>query len=312
MSVRASGFGGSRFKALGVAVVVIMIVVGGILFLGMGRLGVGYVAVVVDPAFGMTRTVGDGQSARYYFKPPWAESHKVYVATDSMDMWTDPTGTGDYPAVESLSKDGLKVEVDVTVRWSLAPSRVGEMFRRFPGMDWREHALVPIIRESIRNTIVNYTAIETIESRGVIALQMRENLREALETESSLSGAVTLQALNLREMKLPQKFVEAIEAKLSAEQLVIAAEHNRTRMLVEANATAQSKIVEAEGKAGSRRIISKATRRAIEAIAAGNNTTDRESITQLYMYLETLRDISEQGGRIIVLTEKGRYIIPTK
>jgi len=313
MGMRGSGFEGSRFKELGVAVVVILIVVGGVLFLSVKRLGVGYVAVVVDPVFGTTRTVGDGGSARYYFKPPWADSHKVYVATDSIDMWTDPTGTGEYPAVESLTEDGLKVEVDVTVRWSLAHSKVDALFRRFPRLDWRKRALVPIIRESIRNTIVTYTAIETIENRGAITVEMRGDLRENFEKESSLSGAVVFDALNLRDMQLPQKFVGAIEAKLSAEQLAIAAEHNRTKMLVEANATAQSKIVEAEGRARSRLIVANATRRAIEAIAAGETLTDRESLTHIYMYLETLRDISEQGGQIIAITgEQGEYILPIK
>jgi len=311
--MRNSGFEGPRFKELGVVVVVILILIGGILFVSVGRIRVGYVVVVVDPVFGTTRTVGDGASARYYFKPPWAGSHEIYVATDSVDMWTDPTGTGDYPAVESLTEDGLKVEVDVTVRWSISPSGVKALYTRFPGLDWKNRAMFPIIRESIRNTVVNYNAIEIIENRAAIALQMRRDLREDLETEESLSGAVVLRALNLRDMKLPQTFVDSIEAKLSAEQLAIAAEFNKTKILVEANATAQSKILEAEGRARSRRIIANATRRAIEAIASVDNATDRETLTQLYMYLETLRDISEQGGRITVISgEKGRYIIPTK
>ena len=111
---------------------------------------------------------GDGANARLFFNPPWASVYKVYVATDSVNMWSEVGGAGDFPAVESLTKDGLRVDVDITIRWRVSASGVVDLFRRFPALDWKERAIIPIIREAVRNLIVEFTAIETIERRAVI------------------------------------------------------------------------------------------------------------------------------------------------
>ncbi|KYH38566.1 MAG: hypothetical protein AYL28_003220, partial [Candidatus Bathyarchaeota archaeon B23] len=104
-------------------------------------------------------------------------------------------------------------------------------------------------------------------------------------------------------------FVKAIEAKLAAEQLSIAAEYNRTRMLVLANASAASQIIEAQGFATSRLIVANATRRAIEIIAAEEGM-DVVELTSLYLYLETLREIAERGGSIIIISGEENLLLP--
>jgi regulator of protease activity HflC (stomatin/prohibitin superfamily) len=307
-------FQGPRIGQISIIIIALLLVLGGILFFSIGRLGVGYVALIVDPVLGTTSTIGDGQSARYYFKTPWSIVHTIFVATDNVDMWTEDGSIGDYPAVKVLSNDGLEVEVDISVRWTLSPSHVFELYTNYPNKDWKSQAIIPIIRETIRNTIVNYTAIQTIENRTAISIEMREALGEAFITENSLANAVVFEALNLREMMLPTTFVNAIEEKLAAEQNAIAAEFNKTRILVEANASAQSKILEARGRAESRIIISNATREAIDAIVLDNQEYDIEEITHLYLYLETLSDISELGkGRIIFITRDGdQTLIPIR
>ncbi|RLI09757.1 hypothetical protein DRO42_03415 [Candidatus Bathyarchaeota archaeon] len=301
-----------RIESVGAIAVALIIIIGGVLVFSVGRVSVGYVAVVVDPLLGTTSAVGDGANARYFLKPPWASVFKVYVATDSVHMWSEDKSIGDFPAVPTLTKDGLKVDVDITVRWSLAPSNVVDLFRRFPALDWKERAIIPIIRETIRNLIVDFTAIETIERRGVISARMEEALAEAFDREASLAGAVVLEAVNLRRIALPENFVNAIESKLAAEQLSIAAEFNKTRILVLANATAQSQIIRAEGAAKAKIIIANATREAIDAIAAQQPGLNATQLTNLYLYLETLRNIAESGGGtfIIVTGDTGQFLIP--
>jgi len=307
-------FEGPRIEGLGVILIVVIIIFGGVLFFSVGRIGVGYVALIIDPVLGSTTVVGDGTNARLFFKTPWSNVYDIYTATDSIHMWTEDSITGEFPAVESLTKDGLKVDVDVTVRWRISPSKVDELFRQFPGRDWKERAIIPIIRETIRNLIVEYKAIETIEKRGGIAGMLETALKESFSEEQSLKGAIILDAVDLRKISLPDTFVNAIEKKLASEQLSIAAEFNKTRTLILANATAESKILEAEGLAISRLKLANATRDAIANIAADNPNIDPSEITKLYLYLETLRDISESGkGQIIVITgEQGEYILPIK
>jgi regulator of protease activity HflC (stomatin/prohibitin superfamily) len=301
-----------RIEGVGAIAVVLIIIIGGVLVFSIGRVSVGDVAVIVDPVLGTTSSVGDGANARYFLKPPWASVYKVYVATDSVNMWSEAVVSGDFPAVEALTKDGLRVDVDVTIRWRVSTSSVVALYRRFPGLDWRDKAIIPIIRETVRNLIVDFTAIETIERRGVISTMMVQSLSEAFDGEPSLSGAILLDAVNLRRIALPDGFINAIESKLAAEQLAIAAEFNRTRILVLANASAMSDVIKAEGMAKSRVIIANATREAVEVIAALNPEMDEAELARLYLYLETLRDISESGKGtfIIAPSDSGQFIIP--
>lgn len=296
-----------RVGRVAAVAVLLVIIVGSMLLFSVGHIGVGYVAVTIDPVFGTTRAVGDGSYARYFLKPPWASVYKVYVATDSVHMWSEGGQRGEFPAVETLTKDGLEVKVDITVRWRVLPSEVVNLYRRFPALDWREKAIIPIIRETVRNLIVQFNAIETIEKRGAISAMLEEELVEAFKEEPSIRGAIILEGIDLRRIALPDAFVKAIEAKLAAEQLSIAAEYNRTRMLVLANATATAQIIEAQGFATSRLIVANATRRAIELIGEG---MDVGELTNLYLYLEALREIAERGGSIIIVSGEERFLIP--
>lgn len=306
-------FEGPRFEGAGVVALVIIVVAGGLLFFGVGRIGVGYVAVVVDPVFGSTNAVGTGNNAQYFIKAPWASVYKIYVATDSVHMWSDITEAGDFPAVESLTKDGLKVDVDVTVRWRIDPRGVADLFRRYPTLDWRHRAIIPIIRETIRNLLVDYTAIQTIEQRANIGMMLRAQLEEAFSQEPSIGDAIILDAVNIRKIALPVNFVDAIEKKLAAEQLSIAAEFNKTRLLVIADARAQSAVKEAEGVAQSRLIVANATKEALLAIAEIDPSIDLNELTRLYLYLETLSGIAETGkSQFIVVPEATQLIIPAR
>jgi regulator of protease activity HflC (stomatin/prohibitin superfamily) len=303
---------GPKIEGLGVIALALIIILGGVLFFSLGRIGVGQVALVIDPVLGTTSAIGDGQNARFFFKSPWANVYKVYVATDSIHMWSEGGAIGDFPAVESLTRDGLRVDVDLTVRWSISPSGVPDLFRRFPGLDWKERAIIPIIRETIRDLLVDYTAIETIERRGTIAKTMEVSLEEALSTERALRESIILRGVDLRKISLPATFVKAIESKLSAEQLSIASEFNKTRLIILANATAESQILNAEGLAESRLLLANSTREAIINLARSEKGLNMSKLTKLYIYLETLRDISEKGNsQIYVISgDNGEFILP--
>lgn len=307
---RRFDFEGPRIEGYGVVAIVLIIAVGGILFFSVGRIGVGYVAVIVDPVFGTTSVVGTGSNAQYFIKSPWATVYKIFVATDSVHMWSDAMEVGDFPAVESLTKDGLKVDVDITIRWSITPSEAADLFRKYPGLDWKDRAVIPIIRETIRNLLVDYSAIETIELRASLGVALKTSLEKALEEESSLSNAVVLDAVNIRKITLPDNFVSAIEKKLASEQLAIAAEFNKTHLLVIADANAQSAIKEAQGLAASRLIIANATKQSIMVIAQANPEIDPAELAKLYLYLETLRDIAASGkGQFIIVPGDSPYIL---
>lgn len=89
-------------------------------------------------------------------------------------------------------------------------------------------------------------------------------------------------------------------------------EFNKTRILVVANATAMSQIIKVEGLAKSKVIIANATREAIDAIAALQPDLDPAQLINLFLYLDTLRDIAEsgKGSFIVAPSDSGQFIIP--
>jgi regulator of protease activity HflC (stomatin/prohibitin superfamily) len=253
----------------------------------IGYVDVGEVAVVVDPLAGTVWIRGDGSTASVFLKPPWAYSKRIYVATDTVHMWTEKEKTGEFPAIPVLTKDGLAVEVDITVRWKVMPGKALSLFKNYPLVDWRERAIIPMIRETVRNVIARYSAVETIQFREKIANEIYSQLDDSLRKEKTLEEAILLQEVDLREIALPPKFTSAIEEKLSAEQLAIAAEFQKQRVIILANATAESilKIVE----------------------ATKSNTTE---IAKLYMSLEAYKEMAKTGRVIVIVGTPQQYIIP--
>ncbi|HDI42153.1 MAG TPA: prohibitin family protein [Candidatus Bathyarchaeota archaeon] len=290
-----------KFAAAATLFIILLVASIGVISASVGTVSVGYVAVVVDPIQGKLWTVGDGSTAQIFFKPPWATVSKVYIATDSVHMWTENGQTGEFPAVSCLTKDGLAVEVDITVRWRLAPSAVLELYKSYPAKDWKMRTIIPIIREDLRNIVSQYTAIETITMRETIAASLKQRLINDLENEKTLHGAVILEDVDLREIALPSRFTQAIEEKLAAEQEMIAAQYQSSRVIILAEAEANATMIRAS-----------ATAESIARIAQEAGL-DSSEIAQLYLLIEGLKKIAEEQGKVIVVVvqgQGGQWIIP--
>jgi len=298
----------SRVIALLVLILIVFLAVFGASMIS--SVGVSEVAIIVDPITGSVagRVVGP----RFFFKAPWQQVVIVSLAVESLDMWTDfATGQrGEWPSIASLTKDGLEVYVDITIRWRVDPDKVTTLYLNYPRLDWETKALAPLVRETVRNIISNYTAIETIEKRAEISRRLATELVEIVNKEGSLGGAILIQDIDLRSIQLPSAFKSAVEQKLSEEQQKIAAQFKRERMLIEANATATSRILEAMGEARARIIGANATSESLRLIMeAANNSTE---IAQTYLTYSMLRDLAERGGNvyIVVTSGGGAQVIP--
>ncbi|MCS7138672.1 MAG: prohibitin family protein [Crenarchaeota archaeon] len=286
-----------------VGVILLIIAISVLFVLTLVTTEVGYITLIIDPVAGTVTTKGDGTTARWFFfsKAPWAYEKKVYVAVDVLHMWTEGGKIGDFPAVGCLTKDGLAVEVDITVRWRINPSNVLDLFKKYPELDWKSRTIVPLIRETLRDVSSKYTAMETITKREEIAVAVNNLLEKALREEPTLQGSIVFEGIDLREINLPRKFTDAIEAKLSAEQEKLAAEFQAAKVLVLANADANATVIRAQG-----------TAEAINQIAEKSNIETKE-IAQLYILVEALKKIAETEGKVVVVIvqgEAGSWIMP--
>ncbi len=270
------------------------------------RVELGYAGVLVDPFSGYIseRPI---LGPRIGFKAPWRIVKSVYVATDAVHMWTEfempergwGKGVGDYPAIEALTKDGLQAWVDLTVRWHVNPDYAPKLVRAYPDLDYEDKLIIPEIRRVARDVVSQYEAAMLAETRQEIGYEISQRLQKNLDTDPTIGGAFVIDEVYVRNIRLPQKFMEAIQEKLAAQQRMIAAQYERNRTLILANASAQAKILEAQGEAQARIIQAQALADAIELIAeAGGN---REAIVQLYVLIQNLAELQANGTRFIVI-----------
>ncbi len=270
---------------------------------------VGYGAILVDPLGGTV--TGPIIGPAWFLKAPWVSDVHVYYALDSVGMWTEGDVQGDYPGITPISKDGLRIEVDVLVRWSLDNTRLVDLYQRFPMLDWKDRAVSSVVRETARDIVGQYTAVQIIENRSVITQALSSEIKTALYAEESLLNSLANIEVDLRDIDPPVEFLKAIESKLAAEQAQLQAEFERNRIIILANASAAEKIIAAEGEATSRLIIAEGTAESIQIIAEdlGINATE---LTNLYLTLEALKEIAKTTGNfVVILGDEGlTYLIP--
>ncbi len=269
----------------------------------------GHAGIFVDPA---TKSVSDSVvGPSWYIKMPWVEYKQIYIAVDTLGMWGDGTDPyADYPGVDSESSDLLTEEIDILMRWQLDPAKLRELYLSYPYFNWEDAIISSIAREEIRFKTKEFSAIETITKRDVIASELESAIIQRLKTEVSLHGAVINFELDLRDIKLPDAYTASIELKLIAEQDKLRAEFERERTLILANATAQAVIIQAYGESQAKIVVAEGIQQAIQMIIASSGLQASEEIAQLYIWAEAIREVASEIDILIITTgEDGIPII---
>ncbi len=301
----------SKLRAALAVLIVIIIAIGALLATSISSVGVGEAVVIIDPLQGRIVDVKFGP--QLFLKLPWQTTIKVLTAVKAINMFFEPPR--DYPAVAAITSDGAKVEVDITVRYKVVetPDAVKELVTNYPLLNFEDAAIVPAVREETRNMVSNYTLTDIIEKRSVISAAIVNAVIQRLTKDPTLKNAITIIDVAVRNLEPPAEVVAAINKKLAAEQEAKAAEYNRTKILIIANATAQQRILEAEGEAQAtllradaeaKSILLKAnaTAESLELIAKVLNSTDA---LVNYLYFETLKKLVEEGGQVQVVLISG-------
>ena len=111
------------------------------------------------------------------------------------------------------SKEGLIVNLDVTILYALNPEEASEVFKTI-GPNYESVIINPSLRSVVRGVTAGYEAkaLYTAE-REALANQMMEQLKPMVEKRG-----ITLEKVMLRSVKLPEILSIAIEKKLEAEQ----------------------------------------------------------------------------------------------
>ncbi len=149
--------------------------------------------------------------------------------------------------MDVLSKNGLSINVDVTVRFNPIYNRIGYLHETF-GVNYESRLVVPEVRSTVRRVTGRYTAEEIYSTK-------RNEVEQAIIEETAVilkENNIEMHALLIRSINLPPDIKRAIESKLQHEQEALAMTYVNEKERMEA----ERKSIEAEGIASFNRIIS--------------------------------------------------------
>lgn len=176
-------------------------------------------------------------SPGFHFKAPWNEVYIYDVSENQIEETMDV-----------LDRNGLNINVDMTLRFHPMYDSIGEIYETFQ-MDYIRRLVVPEMRSTVRQVMGRYSAEEIYSTK-------RPEVEGAIkmETESILGAPgnnIVMRALLIRSIKLPAQIGEAIENKLKQEQEALAYQFR----LDKEESEAERKRIAAEGEARANQII---------------------------------------------------------
>ncbi len=222
---------------------------------------------------------------------PFVDLHIMSIRTQAYTMsiaYEEGQVKGD-DAITALTKDGLEVKMDLTIWYHLNPEEASIVFQKI-GADYVEKIVRPAARTAIRNTTSRYQAIE-------IYAEKREELEKEIEkqlSEDYNKRGIILEKVLLRNISLPAKVKNAIEAKLEAEQEAQKMEF----VLLKEKKEAERKKIEASGISEAQQII------------AQSLVGDRGRAYLSWKYLENLQHLYTSPNNTIVIAPYDKNFIP--
>lgn len=185
--------------------------------------------------------------------------------------------------LEVLAANGLRIELDASVRYHIVAGEVLALDHEL-GVHYYSTLLGPTVRSQARRVVGRYQPEEIYSTqRETVERLIREGVEKAIAGRH-----IVLEAILIRNVKLPDTIQLAINNKLEAEQLALKmkfiiaqAEAEAQKKMIEEKAEAERGKVRAESMAESDEITakSKAKQKEIDAKA----TDEYERIVQQHM-----------------------------
>ena len=256
----------------------------GAVLIPIGLIAVGAVLVVssflrIVPAntIGIPTTlgkVGRPMPAGFHVTVPWTEITEFSTRTQELSMLR-ASDEGDFSKDDSvtvIAKGGGSMNVDITVRFSLAADQADELFKLAGSIELVKDRFVrPDAREVTRNVFGTYTAEEGYSSkRAEISAEITAELQQRL-----LARGVQVDSVNVRDVSPEQRVLDSINAVLQTRNEAARASEDQIKQVTEAETRKQvaaldkqAAITKAEADAESVRIAAQAQADANGKVAA--------------------------------------------
>ncbi|MBX2822016.1 MAG: prohibitin family protein [Rhodothermaceae bacterium] len=219
------------------------------------RLMIGFIVVIIFILLAgglMTTTLGPGQSGVKYsifggtdldkqfaeglqIHPPWVDIIKYDVRFQEK-----------LEEITALSSDGLTIGMDASIRWRPVRNLLPNLHQNY-GENYYGKLVQPELRSAAREIVGQYTPEELYSSRRTeMQQQIIDQVRRGVD-----ENLIEVEAILIRNVKLPEQIQRAIENKLTEEQEV----ERYFFTLQKDSLEAQRKQIEADGQATYQRII---------------------------------------------------------
>lgn len=174
------------------------------------------------------------------------------------------------------SSEGMVVALDTSLLYRVKPDMAPQI-RKTVGLNYRETLIVPLFRSEVRKVAAGQPVRDMYseEGREQMSQSVMANLRRSLGPEG-----VEIVNVLLRDVKLPERFKDAIEAKLTAEQKV----QQKQFELQQAEKDAEIEVARARGAAESQKIV-------------------RSTLSDSYLHYLWIKTLNENPDVIYVATE---------
>ncbi|SFV51484.1 Membrane protease family protein HP0248 [hydrothermal vent metagenome] len=156
-------------------------------------------------------------------------------------------------AITVLDKRSLPVSIELTVQYRLNSEFAAQTISNW-GFSWEDKIINPVVRDVVRNVIGKYDAEALTQMRNDLGAEIEAGIRESVAGLKNTPAV--LQSVQLRDIVLPTKVKEQIEAVQIAKQAVQKAEQDVQRVkqealkrAAEARGVAEQARIEAQGKA---------------------------------------------------------------
>ncbi|WP_460065164.1 prohibitin family protein [Streptomyces sp. YKOK-I1] len=185
--------------------------------------------------------VGSPMKSGIQFKSPFTDVTSFSTRPVDLNLY-------DKDVVEVRSSEGGVLDVDVTVKWAVVPSKAVELYRLAGSSEAVQARLVlPDSREIIRNVFAKHTSEEGYASaREQIGSEIAAAIKERLAPRG-----IDVTTVNLRNVKPSKELQQQIDKKIQQEQ----ATERSLEAARTAKAEAERKRIEAEGIAAANKII---------------------------------------------------------
>ena len=217
--------GGKKIVYFIIAFIILVLI-----FSSIGTIGAGERGILLQFSAVQDKVFNEG----LYFKIPFVQT----VVTVDVKIKKEEV------AVSASSKDLQVVTSKIALNYHLEAARVNKIWQEV-GKDYNSRIISPSIQEAVKSITAKFTAEELITKREEVKDQIKLSLSERLAGRS-----IMVDEFNIIDFSFSPAFNEAIEAKVTAEQLKLKADRDLERIKIESD----QKIAEAQGKAEAIRI----------------------------------------------------------